>query len=187
MNAGQDLLELRTGEDRCRGCIPAAVPELIVQAALQYAVDGWPVFPCRQDKKPLTINGFKDASTDPDQIRAWWKKWPSAMIGTPLGREIFCVDLDRKENGGDGVASWEELEGEFGRSPNTLTHQTPSTGQHLFSAHTRISATCLSTRSPPAWRSRARAATSSCRPRGSRTGGFINARLITRSLKLQLG
>jgi hypothetical protein len=30
-----------------------------------------PVFPCDKDKRPFTVHGFKDASTDPDLIRRW--------------------------------------------------------------------------------------------------------------------
>jgi Bifunctional DNA primase/polymerase, N-terminal len=30
-----------------------------------------PVFPCGNDKTPLTANGFKDASADPKTIEAW--------------------------------------------------------------------------------------------------------------------
>ena len=43
------------------------------EAALQYARSGIPVFPCNPlDKKPLTPNGFYDATTDEAQITAWW-------------------------------------------------------------------------------------------------------------------
>jgi bifunctional DNA primase/polymerase-like protein len=41
-----------------------AVPT-VFEAALDYAHCGIPVFPCNPiDKKPLTPNGFKDATTD---------------------------------------------------------------------------------------------------------------------------
>jgi Bifunctional DNA primase/polymerase, N-terminal len=51
-------------------------PEL--DAALRYANRGIPVFPCSPlDKKPLTPHGFKDATTDEAQIRAWWTQWPN--------------------------------------------------------------------------------------------------------------
>src|SRR5262245_16089467 len=34
---------------------------------------GWAVFPCKPHEKiPATPHGFKDASRDPDQIRAWF-------------------------------------------------------------------------------------------------------------------
>ena len=113
----------------CRMCAPAPVPELILQAALEHAAAGWAVFPCKPDKRPYTAHGFKDASTDPHQIRRWWEQWPNALIGSPMGNNgVFCVDLDRKEGGGDGIASWPEL----GVAPDTLTDETPSTGRHLF-------------------------------------------------------
>jgi hypothetical protein len=43
----------------------------LLQAALEYAHRGWPVFPCDKGKRPLTKHGFKDATTDENQIRAW--------------------------------------------------------------------------------------------------------------------
>ena len=111
----------------------------ILQAALALAERGWPVFPCNPlDKRPLTKHGFKDASKDPKQINAWWggRQWPLAMIGVPMGPAsgVFCVDLDRKPDGEDGVATWAKLESEHG-VVSTRTHGTPSTGQHKIFRH----------------------------------------------------
>ena len=53
-----------------------------------------PVFPCDNDKRPFTAHGFKDASTDPDVIRRWWTRWPSALIGVPTGIKFCVVDVD---------------------------------------------------------------------------------------------
>ena len=110
------------------------VPQ-ILDAALAYAAKGWPVFPCNPlDKRPLTKHGFKDATTDTEQIAAQWKKKPDAMIAVPMGAAsgVFCVDLDRKPGGDDGVATWAKLESEYGKVLETRTHQTPSTGRHLL-------------------------------------------------------
>ena len=42
----------------------------LVEKAIAFsAQNGVPVFPCRQDKSPLTRHGFKDASSDPAVIR----------------------------------------------------------------------------------------------------------------------
>ncbi len=50
---------------------------ILLDAALELATtDRVPVFPCRPDKSPYTRNGFKDASCDVEQIRAWWSQHP---------------------------------------------------------------------------------------------------------------
>lgn len=65
-------------------------------AALMYAdTFGWPVFPLQPGGKiPATRQGFKDASTDPDQIRRWWKATPHANIGLPTGLSFDVIDVD---------------------------------------------------------------------------------------------
>lgn len=62
-----------------------------------YARCGLPVFPLVPEAKtPLTPNGFKDASTDPAVIDAWWTRSPQANIGCPTGEGgLFdVVDID---------------------------------------------------------------------------------------------
>lgn len=101
----------------------------------------WPVFPCLNNpghpdhKKPLTLHGHKDASKFTLKVNAWWTKWPDALIGVPMGKQtgMFCVDLDRKKGGSDGVATWKKLVAAHGgTAPKTMTIETPSTGQHKF-------------------------------------------------------
>jgi Bifunctional DNA primase/polymerase, N-terminal/AAA domain/Primase C terminal 2 (PriCT-2) len=109
---------------------------LLLEAALSYAARGWPVFPSLADaknKKPLTKHGFKDATTDPNQIRRWWRSYPNALISVPMGAAsgLFAVDLDRKSDGCDGVATWERWTAEH-PTPETLSAVSPSTGQHRF-------------------------------------------------------
>ena len=104
-----------------------------LESALAYARRGWPVFPCGEDKKPLTKQGFKDASTNPEQIKSWWERWPGALIGVPMGARsgLFCVDLDRKPGGSDGVATWIQLTA-IHETPATLSAISPSTGEHRY-------------------------------------------------------
>lgn len=69
----------------------------LVDAALEHAAKGWPVFPCHAEtKRPLTAHGFKDASTDARVIIGWWHRWPNAMIGVPTGSAIgaWVLDID---------------------------------------------------------------------------------------------
>jgi hypothetical protein len=74
----------------------SAPPDLLA-AALAYAHDGQPVFPCdAASKRPLTEHGFTDASLDPVTIAGWWKRWPAAMIGMPTGQPsgVWVLDVD---------------------------------------------------------------------------------------------
>jgi putative DNA primase/helicase len=106
----------------------------MLEEALGYARDGYPVFPCDpRSKKPLTRHGFKDATTDEQQIRVWWRQWPNAMIGTPTGPRptasgIDVLDLDFKPeeyiDGRETLPNWSEL------SPLHTT--TPGGGLHLW-------------------------------------------------------
>ena len=58
----------------------------MLEYALRYAALGWAVFPCRpNDKRPATLHGCLDATTDPDQIRAWWTEIPDLNIGLACG------------------------------------------------------------------------------------------------------
>ena len=73
-----------------------AEPDLL-GAALKYAGNGLPVFPCNPaTKAPLVKDGFKDASADADTVRAWWARWPDAMIGVPTGQSsrAWVLDVD---------------------------------------------------------------------------------------------
>lgn len=100
-------------------------------SALAYAALGWHVLPCRE-KKPLTANGFYDASIDPKQVAAWWDQWPDAEIGWhpgPSGHVV--VDLDVPKNGGgDGQAQYASLQGADPLGTDLIA-TTPSGGRHL--------------------------------------------------------
>jgi hypothetical protein len=109
-------------------------PEL--DAALDYAQNNIPVFPTNPlDKKPLTANDFKDATTDEAQIRAWWLKWPNAMIAAPTGSAsaMWVVDLDLDPGKNiDGAATLAQIGAKHGGIPKTLTAITPRGGRHLI-------------------------------------------------------
>jgi hypothetical protein len=80
-------------------------PPRLLDAALRYAQWGWPVFPLKPcTKQPATRNGFKDATTDPDRIRAWWERHPDSNIGLPTGLAFDVIDIDVPE----GPASYSQ-------------------------------------------------------------------------------
>jgi hypothetical protein len=106
-----------------------------LHAALAVAATGLPVFPCRPDnKRPLTENGFYDATTDREEIERQWRKHPRALIGVPTGPRagFFVVDLDGVEHGGPcGLTAWDQLTASHA-APPTRRHETPRGGIHLF-------------------------------------------------------
>jgi hypothetical protein len=95
--------------DRLAGLLDGldAGPPRLLDAALTYAAWGWPVFPLKPGEKvPATRHGFKEATVDPDVIRAWWKRTPRANIGVPTGVAFDVLDVDFK-NGAAQV--WPDL------------------------------------------------------------------------------
>ncbi len=99
------------------------------QAALYYASLGWPIFPVYpNEKNPLTGNGFKDATTDQDQINHWWAATPTANIGLALeaaGLVAFDPDLYKPDCEWETFVRDREL-------PETLTQATASGGKHFI-------------------------------------------------------
>lgn len=121
----------------------------MLEAALSYARRGWPVFPCHpHTKRPLVKSetegdgGLKLATADEAQIRAWWRRWPDAMIGLPTGAPIgaFVVDLDAgtdKKTGEvfEAAALRLKLEAALGTAlPASWDATTPRGGRHIFYA-----------------------------------------------------
>ena len=101
-----------------------------LERALAYIERGWAIFPLVPNtKKPLTRNGFKDATKSADVVREWWGRTPNANIGIATGllSGVVVVDVDVK-NGAKGRESLASLKG----LEPTLTATTPSGGWHLY-------------------------------------------------------
>lgn len=115
--------------------------EAIVRLAQRY-----PVFPCRRvaeeitvdgrarllkPKSPLTPRGFFDATQDPDQIRAWWRRWPDALVGVPTGAAtgLLVVDFDA-DKADEAARLW--VESNTNWLLQTRSHATVSGGRHYL-------------------------------------------------------
>ena len=102
------------------------------EAAVVYAVSGYKVFPLVVNgKKPATVNGFHDATTDLTVNNGLWGKKPDLNVGLPTGQVtgVFVIDVDIKRNQ-PGEESLAALIEEHGALPETLEQRTPSGGRH---------------------------------------------------------
>jgi hypothetical protein len=113
----------------------------LIEAALEWAEAGIPVFPTGEDKRPLTKNGFYDASTDPETIEAMFKDVGARLhgIGGRMGAAsgIFAIDADTYKPGEAGEAAKAYVLGleRSGMLPATRVHATRNGGRHyLFRA-----------------------------------------------------
>lgn len=105
-------------------------PSQLHLAALAYAAEGKPVFPCVPGgKSPATPNGFKDATTDPAQIDSWWSQADYNIGICPNDIGCYVVDLDPPA----GEQSWSALLAPEGLAEiETLIVRTPRGGRHLW-------------------------------------------------------
>ena len=123
----------------------------MVDAALEYAKLDLPVFPLDpRSKRPIPkrdpdpsgqyldgipgTGGVYKATTDPLQIRAWWRDNPKALIGLPMGPRtgVWGLDVDTPEDHDDGVSEWNKLAGAHEPPIVTREHRSATDGPHFI-------------------------------------------------------
>jgi hypothetical protein len=100
-----------------------------------HAVDGEGVCTCGNDgckdiaKHPLTTNGFKDSTTDPEKLKEYFSgDYDQANIGLATGKAsgVWVLDVDV-------LGSLTTLQRQYGTLPRTPTGKTGGNGlHHLF-------------------------------------------------------
>lgn len=122
--------------------------------ALAYAAAGWQVFPlhpydcncpgtrtrpgCATNEKargkvPHTVHGVLDATTDLDQVAAWWTRWPNANIGGRLPAGVIAIDIDPRSG---GLETWAAIVAEHGDiETRTAISGRGDGGRHLYVNH----------------------------------------------------
>lgn len=88
-----------------------------------------------QGKHPRIADWVNAATTDPEVIRAWWHRWPSANIGLVMGAEsrLFAVDVDG-DAGAENLARFESKWGEVPDGPRNITGRSDG-GYHAVFEH----------------------------------------------------
>ncbi len=123
----------------------------LLDAALGYAARGIPVYPVhwprrssggarlacscprgpecdRPAKHPLLRHGVKEATTDPDTIGRWWRRWPHANLGLATGIVFDALDVD----GAAGLATLWKFAGTASLRPPGPVVRTGGGGWHYW-------------------------------------------------------
>lgn len=78
------------------------MPNELLRAALEYEAKGYSILPLKpKDKIPLipSWTEFQKTRASPEQIKTWWKLWPTANVGVVTGAVsgLFVIDADSPE------------------------------------------------------------------------------------------
>lgn len=111
----------------------------MLRQALDYASRGWPVFPCQPGQKtPATWHGYRDATTDPERITAWFSlmpAWNLAIATSTPGPDV--LDVDQHGNAGNGFKSLERLSQAGLLDGASACVRSPRGGLHIYFAGSR--------------------------------------------------
>ena len=109
-----------------------ASKEQLLEAALGYASNNWSVFPCKAGlKTPACTHGFKNATTDPEQIREWWKDNPHNIGIATEASNLVVVDWDLVDGEPIGETNFKALPG-YEPLSETLAVTTRSGGKQFY-------------------------------------------------------
>lgn len=115
-----------------------APPNPLLQAALTLAKRGWLIVPLKsRGKTPLFATGIdhlEAATTDAQQIKAWWLRWPDANVGVVTGAASGLIDVETDPP--DGEETWAALQLEHGDCPEPVAvFSTPRGSLHRIYPH----------------------------------------------------
>lgn len=120
--------------------------DTLLNAALDTAARGWPVFPLAPGAKAPAVKDWEQrATTDPDRIRRCWSTGPYniGLATGPAGLVVVDLDTAKPEEvppaGLDGIRHGAEVLAMLAQDqgvdvPSTRTILTPTDGRHLYFA-----------------------------------------------------
>ena len=105
-----------------------------LRQALAFATCGWPVLPCLPGAKiPATAHGYRDATTDEQQITGWFGRHPDWNLAIATGAPgPDVLDVDQHGPAGNGYPAFRRLR-EAGLLDGAAIYvRTPSGGLHAY-------------------------------------------------------
>lgn len=110
--------------------MPQPDPDSLAEHAVNYARQGLEVFPVNPDDKTPLISQYK-ATTNPEQVAAWWQRWPDALIGHRVAPEHVILDVDPRHG---GHTTWKAILARLDAHPVTRWHRSGrgDGGGHLW-------------------------------------------------------
>ena len=102
-----------------------------LEAALHYRSLGMSVLAVGKDKRPLlSWEKYQRQAATPDEIKQWWKQWPTANVAIITGKVsgLTVVDCDSKE-------AIQTFEGMLSDTFVTPMQDTPRGGRHYFCSY----------------------------------------------------
>lgn len=100
-----------------------------VQQAVEYAEQGWAVFPVEPSGKKPMVKWTDESSSDPDAVREMWDLCPGANIGIDCGKSgLVVIDIDDL----DAVRVLAEKFGFDPSADETAVARTGRGGLHIY-------------------------------------------------------
>ena len=103
-------------------------PNALLNAALAYQAIGFSVIPVKPNKTPyVQWTKFQTTRATPEEITAWWAKWPKASVAVVTGQVSSMVAVDI-----DSAIGQEAYKAQFGEIHGTCRQTTGKPGaMHL--------------------------------------------------------
>ncbi len=105
-----------------------------LRQALAFATRGWPVLPCLPGQKiPATAHGYRDATTNEQQITGWFGRHPDWNLAIATGAPgPDVLDVDQHGLAGNGYPAFRRLRAAGLLDGAALYVRTPSGGLHAY-------------------------------------------------------
>ncbi len=113
--------------------------ETTLNVALDFLQREWSIIPVGSDKRSLVNwKPYQDRSATPARVREWFENYPDAGIAIVTGEvsKLVVIGVDVRNGGRE---SFDQLQQQHGRLPQTVTVKTGGGGRHFYFQHPGVS------------------------------------------------